>query len=130
MKQCKTCGEWKDESKFYLKGHYVNGKYYVNFSGSCKLCYIENQKKPKKKEGNTMASDKILGCSLTICNDTNYLTVREQQPTDEFIYANLKRWGNCLVHRSRRIDYDELEKKLGKKIKRNMSGNCYILEVY
>ena len=139
LRHCKECGKWKDETDFYLKMHTVHGKRYANYETTCKDCkkglnklrrkgLIPVKKRVKKEEVKDMG-DKILGCELTI-SETNYVCVKETKSNDEFIYANLKRWGNCLVNRNRVVNYEELEDRLGKRIKREITGNCYILEVY
>ena len=139
LRVCNLCNKIKDITDFYLKAHRVKGKYYVNYDAVCKECRLKQLKlkrmgllPPKEKSKKKGKSDmnKITNCTLTI-SDVNYVSpkIKYEDPYD-FVYSNLKRYGNCIVNVNRRIDYDELETKLGKKVRRNLSGNCYLLEAY
>ena len=70
---------------------------------------------------------KKMGLSIS---DVNYQEVKNGSEYD-FVFSNLKRYGNCFISRtkSRLLDYKELEEKLQKKIISKAFENGYILEV-
>lgn len=140
LKICKKCHQAKPYSEFYLKGHYVNGTYYVNYSTSCKTCYIAYQNEYIKKRKEQLRSFKKMNYNkgADIC-ETVYsprqihkneeLTKEQQERENIWIYGLLKRYGNCFINKSRKISKAELEKKLNKKIRIKPYENGYILEV-
>jgi len=141
MRQCKRCKKWKDESQFYLKGHYVNGRYYTNYSGKCKICECEVRKlirmglikteKRKKEKDKYMNWDNKLG-GLTI-SDTQYLDKKRDTPRereyvhpDLWVVRNLRNYGNCYINTKNKHDLDFIEQQLGCKVRLRNNG---ILEV-
>ena len=132
MKKCKQCEKWKGESNFYLKGHYVNGKYYVNFSGLCKECISANAKKKYKKKENVEMSYCINCDGVAKQTESNYnirkKTIKEIDNYD-CVLGNLKKFGNCFIGKKNEADIDEIRRKLNKKIIVKQFENGYILEV-
>ena len=141
MRQCKRCKKWKDESQFYLKGHYVNHTYYTNYSGKCKYCECEVRKlirmglikveKRKKEKDKYMNWDNKLG-GLTI-SDTQYLDKKRDTPRereyvhpDLWVVRNLRNYGNCYINTKNKHDLDFIEQQLGCKVRLRNNG---ILEV-
>jgi len=139
MKQCKQCNEWKSENDFYLKGHFVNNKYYVNFSTLCKSCILFNAKQKRKYGYKPQKKVKVKEMSYCLNVDgtakqteTNY--DRKQSRSREivkvdWVYTNLKRYGNCFINRKNDADINSLRKKLNKNINVRQFENGYILEV-
>lgn len=139
MKQCKQCNEIKSENDFYLKGHFVNGKYYVNFSTLCKSCILFNAKQKRKYGYKPQKKVKVKEMSYCLNVDgtakqteTNY--DRKQSRSREivkadWVYTNLKRYGNCFINRKNDADIEILRKKLNKNINVRQFENGYILEV-
>lgn len=138
MRQCKRCKKWKDESQFYLKGHYVNGRYYTNYSGRCKYCECEVRKlirlglikteKRKKEKDKYMNWDNKIG-GLTI-SDTQYSEKHKSKESvhpDLWVIRNLKNYGNCYINGKHDLDY--IEQQLGCKVRVITLAEGNILEV-
>ena len=134
MKQCKLCKEWKSESDFYNKSHYVNGKYYISQAGRCKKCEIacakfrrENNLIQKRGTKNMYQSRDI---DSFVISETLYNTpkkpVEEEIDPEAWVIRNLKTYGNCFV--GRKHDFDRIEKEVGK-LNYIVKENGYILEV-
>lgn len=131
MKKCKQCNEWKDESQFYLKGHTVYGKYYVNYSGQCKECILLNAKRKRmlKKEGKEKVNYSSYDITLKV-SDTNYLDLKDKDNSNnyEWIINNLKRYGNCFIG-ERYLRFKKVfEKALSKEIIVKPYENGYVLK--
>lgn len=138
MRQCKRCKKWKDESQFYLKGHYVNGRYYTNYSGRCKYCECEVRKlirlglikteKRKKEKDKYMNWDNKIG-GLTI-SDTQYSEKHKSKESvhpDLWVIRNLRNYGNCYINGKHDLDY--IEQQLGCKVRVITLAEGNILEV-
>ena len=131
--KCNKCGIDKPESEFYLKGHTVNGKYYVNLSGQCKECILQRAKLkrmgllPERKEKqNKMNWDNKLG-GLTI-SDTQYEEKKQEKlHPDLWVIRNLKNYGNCYINGKHDLNY--IEQQLGCKIKVKAVEVGYIILV-
>ena len=139
MKQCKQCNEWKSENDYYLKGHFVNGKYYANFAGICKSCTLLNAKQKRKygyKPQKKVKVDKMSYClnsdgtakQTEINYDRKQSRSRERVKVD-WVYTNLKLYGNCFINKKNDADINSLRKKLNKNINVRQFENGYILEV-
>lgn len=136
--KCNVCNKNKSESQFYLKGHWIKGKYYTNFDMTCKECRCEiNRKKRmglipvKKKEKKEEKKN------MNWMNENNNLTIRDVpvycnekvQETDNreaWAIRNLKRHGNCFVNKKH--DFRKIEKECGK-LRFVALANGYIIEV-
>ena len=139
MKQCKQCNEWKSENDFYLKGHFVNGKYYVNFSTLCKSCILFNAKQRRKYGYKPQKKVKVKEMSYCLNSDgiakqteSNYnirkKPIKEIEKYD-WVLGNLKKFGNCFIGKKNEADIDEIRRKLNKNINVRQFENGYILEV-
>lgn len=138
MRLCKYCKQWKDESQFYVKGHYVAGKYYASYSGRCKKCECEiarlrrmNGLIVKRKDNKKMYQSRDI--ENFVISDTQYVRTKHQKNIERdvvdpeaWVIRNLKLYGNCFV--GKRHDFGRLEKIFGK-LRYIVKENGFILEV-
>lgn len=136
LRKCKRCNKVLDESKFYLKGHYVRGRYYTNYSGRCKTCECEVA---QLRRAGLYDKDKLRGkykmyqtldMKLKVDNDVSYTATKGTEVADRdlWVIRNLKSYGNCYINSKHNLDRIEQELNC-KLVVRTLSDGGYILEV-
>lgn len=126
---CKVCGENKGEDAFYLKGHFVRGKFYESFDKTCKVCH-------KQLRINKIEAKKIEELLKPKEEDSIEELIKPSKEKDNSNYGwvlrNLRKFGNCYIKHLSKIDIPEMEETLNNEIlirKTSKDNQGYILEI-